>query len=280
MVNRSVPTYIYWVLALGILGLILSTTRDLTGSGTPLTLLGGIIAGLTALGAVLLIRYEYLIIPLIKQRSKTIITSDLVTYDLSPSQDTIAFNHGNEYYASAFLGIEVYRSPTEEISEENLKYNEFFERAISSFRNVTKIGYLIHLEEIGENLLDLERKKNEAQNKLTRERQKPRTKETPLVLEKYQKELEIWDRQIKKIRAGKPMGVIAYAMVTSQGDSKDAAGVNAKSKAEEIRIAISNSLNVRVDMLRGDQLLKCIEWERFYPISTEELEAEAVSSVS
>ena len=159
MVNRSVPTYIYWVLALGILGLILSTTRDLTGSGTPLTLLGGIIAGLTALGAVLLIRYEYLIIPLIKQRSKTIITSDLVTYDLSPSQDTIAFNHGNEYYASAFLGIEVYRSPTEEISEENLKYNEFFERAISSFRNVTKIGYLIHLEEIGENLLDLERKK-------------------------------------------------------------------------------------------------------------------------
>ena len=76
------------------------------------------------------------------------------------------------------------------------------------------------------------------------------------------------------------MGVIAYAMVTSQGDSKDAAGVNAKSKAEEIRIAISNSLNVRVDMLRGDQLLKCIEWERFYPISTEELEAEAVSSVS
>ncbi len=274
-----IPTYVYVLLGAGIAGLILSTMRDLTGTGNILTMLGGIISGIVALGTVLVMKYDYMAIPFIQQRSRTITVPDLGRYELSPAQDTIIRTEGNAYYASAFLGIEVYRSPTEEVQEENLKNNEFFERAISSFRYVTKIGYIVHVEEIAQMINDLAKKRAEAQAKLVHERQKPGARERQLLIEKYSREVEVWEKQIKKITSGKTMGVLVYAMITAKSDSRDGATVSAKARAEEIRIALSNSLNIRAELLRGDRLLKCFEWERMYPTTTDELEAEAVSMV-
>jgi len=35
---------------------------------------------------------------------------------------------------------------------------------------------------------------------------------------------------------------------------------------------LANALNVEVLQLTGDEMLKCFEWERFYPTTVKELE--------
>ena len=68
------------------------------------------------------------------------------------------------------------------------------------------------------------------------------------------------------------MGIIAYAMTTAAGISKDSAITSVRAQAEQVRTAISNSLNVEVKWLSGDEMLKCFEWEKFFPVTIMELE--------
>ena len=276
MADQKIPTYFYAIVGLGVLGFVLAL------AGGVFSLIGGIFTGLSAALGVLLLKYGYIVIPFVTQKTKAITVSDLGGYEIPPSQDVIVKNMGDAYYASAYLSIEVFKSPTEEPREEILKYNEFFERAISSLRHVTKIGYLIQIEDISRKKRELEEKRSEAQQALSKERQKPIDKEGKqrLVLERFEREFEIWDKQLAKISKGrKPMGVLAYAMATAAGVSKESAISNVRSYAEEIKIAIANSLNVDVKVLSGDDLLRCFECEKFYPITVQEIESESMSNI-
>ncbi|MEW6036586.1 MAG: hypothetical protein AB1529_08300, partial [Candidatus Micrarchaeota archaeon] len=98
-----------------------------------------------------------------------------------------------------------------------------------------------------------------------------------LRIDKYEREVAIWDNQLTKLIKGvKPMGVIAYAQTTAVGTSKEAAVASARAQANELRTVLANALNVEVVLLSGDEMLKCFEWEKFFPTTTQELE-ESVS---
>ena len=282
MADTAPSSYVYGTIALGIVGFLMALNGSNLTFGSIFSVLGGLLTGLSAVLGVLVVKYDYILLQLVTQKTKTINMPELGSYEISPSQDTIVKNIGTNYYASAFLGIEVFRSPTEEPREENLKYNEFFERAVSSLRHVTKIGYLIQVEDISKKRREIEAKRAEAQLKLSKERQKPLDKEGKqrMAIDLCEKEFEVWDKQLVKISKGKkPMGVFAYAMVTASSVSKDGAVSNARSYAEEVKIAVANSLNVDVRVLNGDEMLKCFEWEKFFPTTVQELESEAMTNI-
>ena len=67
------------------------------------------------------------------------------------------------------------------------------------------------------------------------------------------------------------MAVIAYAMTTATGASKEGAIANVRAQARQLKTIIANSLNVEVEWLTADEMLKCFEWERFLPVSIEEM---------
>ena len=46
----------------------------------------------------------------------------------------------------------------------------------------------------------------------------------------------------------------------------------AAAQANELRATISNSLNVQVDLLNGDEMLRCFQWEVMIPLTPAELE--------
>ena len=277
--SNGVSTYAYIAFGIGVVGFIFNIPPF---SGTIFSLIGGILTCVGAVFGILFVKYDYIMVPLITQKTKTIMLSDLGTYELPPAQDVIVKQVGNNYYASSFLNIEIFKSPTEEPREETMKYNEFFERAVSSLRHVTKIAYLIQVEDITKKRQEIEAKRAEVQSKLARERQKPLDKEGKqrMIIDDCEKEFEIWDRQLTKISKGrKPMGILAYAMATTAGVSKDAAISNVRAYIEEVKIAIANSLNVDVKVLSGDEMLKCFEWEVFFPTTVQEVEAEALTNV-
>lgn len=256
-------------IAVGVLGAFFSIA-----AGGLFALVGGIISGLGALFGVLFWRYGYIMVPLITSRTRIIMMSDL-GYEIPPTQDVIVKSVDGVYYSSAFLGMKIFESATEKSAEENLVYSQFFERAISNIKYVTKISYMLYVEDVTEKRKSIETKRAEAQLRLARERDKPQP--DVLKLDKFEREIQKEDNELSRLVKGvKPMGIIAYAQTTAVGVSKDAAMSLARSQAKELRSILENALNVEVNQLTGDEMLKCFEWEKFFPVTVQELEESVV----
>jgi hypothetical protein len=244
------------------------------GGGGILSWVGGIIAGVCGLLAVMFLRYGYILLPMITQHTKVVVMTD-TGFEVPPSQDVILKKAEGLYYASAFLGIRIHESASEKTLEENIAYNEYFERAISNLKYVSKISYMLYVEDITEKRKNIEAKRAEAQLRLAREREKPEP--DVLRIDKFEKEVGSWDTQLNKLIKGiKPMGVIAYAMTTASGVSKEGATASVKAQAKELKSALENTLNVEIEWLTADEMMKCFDWEMFLPTSPQELEESAV----
>jgi hypothetical protein len=179
------------------------------------------------------------------------------------------------YYASAFLGLSIFESASEKSAEESINYSQFFERAISNIKYVTKIAYMLYVEDVGEKRKTIETKRAESQLRLARERDKAQP--DVLKVDRLEREVAIWDNQLQRLIKGiKPMGIIAYAQTSAVGLSKDAAIASARTQANELKTVLANALNVEVVTLTGDEMLKCFEWEKFFPITAQELEESVV----
>ncbi|MBI5222914.1 hypothetical protein HY990_00675 [Candidatus Micrarchaeota archaeon] len=266
----SVPIVVIGIVGVG----FISSIMVFVAGGGPLAIVGGLISLLGCAGAVLIWKFGYIFIPLITQRANVILM-DNEGYEIPPTQDVIIKKSNNLYYASAFLTIRIFESTVEKSEQENVVYSQYFERAISDLKFVTKITYLLYVEDVAEKRKDIETKRAEAQLRLSRERDKPQP--DVIKIDRYERELAMWDVQLNKLIKGvKPMGVVAYAQTTAADISKEGAAARAKEQAKTLKTVLANSLNVEIEFLTGDQMLKCFEWERFYPITPADLE-EAVA---
>lgn len=268
--NLGARKFLYASLAIGVVGALFA----FIGGGGFAAVIGGLLAGLGSMMGVLFWKYGYIMVPLITERTKIVMMSD-EGYEVPPSQDVIIKNSGGVYYASAFLGLKIFESATEKSADENIAYNQFFERAISNIKYVTKIAYLLFVEDVGEKRKMIETKRAEAQLRLARERDKPQP--DVLRIDKYEREASLFDAQLTRLIKGvKPMAIVAYAQTTAVGISKDAAVALARSQANELRTVLANALNVEVVNLAGDEMLKCFEWEKFFPTTAQDLEESVV----
>ncbi|MBI5046789.1 hypothetical protein HZC07_03595 [Candidatus Micrarchaeota archaeon] len=261
--------YLYASLGVGIVGAILGFVI-----GGPFAIIGALLSFSGSLAGVLIWKYGYIVVPLITQRTNIVLMTE-DGMEIPPSQDVIVKNSNGIFYASAFLGLKIFESATEKTGEENSTYSQFFERAISNLKYVTKVSYLLYVEDIGEKRKLIETKRAEAQLRLARERDKPQP--DPIKIDVYERESAKWDAELNRLIKGlKPMGVIAYAQTTAAGLSKEAAIAAARAQANELRTVLANSLNVEIVQLTADEMLKCFEWERFFPTTAQELEESVI----
>ncbi len=240
--------------------------------GGGFAIIGGALAAFGAVFAVLLMKFGYIIMPLITKQAKITAYTE-GSYEIPPSEDVIVKKVGDEYYASSFLMLKIYESSTEKTLEQNAVYNTYFERAISNMTYVTKISYMVYVEDISKKRKELETQKAEAQLKLGREKEKPDP--DVLKIDRYERRVVALNHEIDKmVRGERPMGVLAYCMTSAKGVSKEAAMAEAKSQARELKTLLANALNVEVKDLKADEMLKCFEWERFFPSSRSTFESD------
>lgn len=257
----------YGSMGLAFIGAIMAISSS---ASSLLGLFGGIFAGLGGLGAVIFFKYGYLVLPLITQQQRIVMVTD-TGYEIPSSQDVIIKKVGNEYYASAFLAVKIYESSTERTPEQNIAYNQYFERAISNMRYMVKVCYLLYAEDVAEKRRTIETRKAEAQLKLARERDK--SEPDVLKMDKYEREISMWDTQLQRLIKGvRPMGVLAYAMTSASGVSKEAAIATLRAQVRELKVTLQNSLNVQVEQLQAEEMKKCFEWEYAFPAGPKELE--------
>lgn len=216
-------------------------------------------------------KWGYLLIPYFTQRTNIIEVHD-GGWELTPAQDAIVKKIGDNFYASVFLHIKMYKSTTERSAEENIVYTEAFERAIAQIKYPVKVGTVLFAKEISKYREDIETKRYEAQLKLQREREKPEA--DVITIDRLEKEVAMYEAQLTRIATGeRPMGLIAYAMTTGVGVTKDAAVAVAKNQAAELKTLFANALNVEVTYLRGEDMRKCYEMEMMIPPTVKEAEA-------
>ena len=264
MISLPKPKYAYYVsVGIGVFGAIFALI-----SGTEIMILiGGLMAFIGAVMSILIYQYGYMIIPLLTKFSNVIVVTAERDYEIPPSQDVIIKRVGDNYYATKFLGVQLFESPSENDSEQNLNYMIAFERAISSVKYVTKISMMVYVLDISEKKRDIETKKYEAQLKLSKEREKGQNQDV-LRIDKLEHEIAMWQKELEKISRGeKPMTVLTYLMTTAIGISRESAMANVNSQANEIRASMSNALNSKVEILKADDMLKCFDWEHMLPKS-------------
>jgi len=259
-------------LGIGVVGIVIS----IASGGGILSLIGTVIVALCTIMAAIFLKAGYLVIPMITQQTKTVVVTD-TGYEIPPQQDCIIKKAQNGvFYASSFLTIKIYQSALEKEEGELTAYNKQFELAMTQFKKVVKISYMMHAIDVSDERKKLEAKKAENQLKLQKEREKS---EPDLIrLSQYERQITFYDNQVDQLSKGlRPMRVVIYAMVTESGMTKDEAVAKVKSSMDKLSTLLSNSFNCESDILTGEEMLKAFEWEKFMPTTIEELEDQAES---
>lgn len=266
MPEISTKLYAYLTLGLGVFCILLSVQTSMNLVTAPL-------AAFFVFMSFVFFKYGYLVVPIITKQLRIVEIHD--GHEFPPGQEAIVKKIGNTYYASCYLFVRIYESVTDKTIDENQVYTEYFERAISSVKFVVKFSMMVYVKDMFKYREGIETKRAEAQLRLAREKEKPEP--DVLRIDKFEREVAMWDSQLSRISTGvKPMGAICYLMTTAQGVSKEAAIAAALNQASELRATVSNALNAEVALLNGEEMRKCFEWEYFLPTSEKEME-EAVS---
>jgi hypothetical protein len=267
MPEISTKYYAYGMIVAGMLIFFVILSTPGTGS---LKSVATILAALSAVLSFVLFKWGYLLIPYLTKRAN-IIEVPSPGYELTPAQDAVIKKVGDNYYASVFIHIKMYRSTTEKSAEENVVYVDSFERAIASVRFPVKIATIVFAKDISKYREDVETKRYESQLRLQREREKPEP--DILSLDRLEKEVAMWEAQLSRITSGeRPMGLISYAMTTGVGVTKDAAVAVAKNQAAELKTLLANALNVEVGYLIGEDMKKCFDMQFMIPPTIKEAE--------
>jgi len=265
MVN--IKYYSYGCAGLALLG---SMGTFITAGNPILLTFSSAMCMIGAAGAIAFYKYGYILVPFLTHKGNIVQIME-GGWEIPPSNDVVLKNVGGVYYASKYMGVRIFESASEKSAEENVVYSEYFERAISSVKYVTKFAIMVYMKDITDYRNRIETKHAEAQLRLARERDKPEP--DVLKLDRYEKEVASWENQINKLTRGiKPMGLASYVMTSAVGVSKEAATAAANAQANELKATISNALNVQVEVLSGDEMLRCFQWEVMIPSTPNELE--------
>ncbi len=209
--------------------------------------------------------YSYLFMPMLKMKSRTVVLNNDVPFIMSPSGNAIVVKKGEEYYASSFVKIPIYRSSTEMSDDEKLEFSKMFSRIVSMDRNITKLVSQLYIINKDEYIANIRAKLNEAEDRY----QKAMSgKSSPSELERVKGEMTMWHNLYDNISSAQSRDLAAYVMVTAVGGTEEEATNLAFQRAEEAAVGIGSVLGVNATIAKGEEILVFIEPEYAIPVST------------
>ena len=227
-----------------------------------------IIAAVLFLFSIVIWKYGYIVIPVVTKAGNIIELRE--GYEISPTRDYIIKKTENGYYSTKFLEIKFYESTMDKKEEEKSSMVESFERAISSLKYIVKISLLISAVDLSKHIDDIKTKRSSAESKKSK-----LTRENSDESVRIDREIAMWNRLLDRITHGeRPVEVIAYASTTSFGLTKEEAVAKVRRQAKEIRTILSGALGSDISEMVDLDMLRCFEWDKFFPATQEELRDE------
>jgi hypothetical protein len=210
-------------------------------------------------------KYGYLIVPVITKATNIVEIRD--GYEVPPSRDCILKKTSDGYFASKFLEIRFYESSIDKNSDEKKTMFDSFERAVSSLKYIVKITLMISTLDLSKHIDEIKTRRGAVEAK--------KSKETKLSMDenmRMDRELAYWNRLLDRITQGeRPVEVLAFSSTTAFGLTRDEALSRVSRQAKELKTILSSSLGCDVRELADLEMLKCFEWDFFFPTTQEEV---------
>lgn len=253
-VNRAVTTI---ALVGGVLSIIISLVY-----ANPLL---PIIAAVFFTISLLLWKCSYLIIPAITRATNIVEIRN--GFEIPPSRDYILKKNENGYYASKFLEVNFYESSMDKGTDEKRTMFDSFEKAISSLKYIVKVSLMISALDLSNHIDEIKTKRSSVEAKKAKDIKLARDESM-----RMDRELAYWNRLLDRISLGeRPVEVIAFASTTAFGLTKEEALGRVSRQAKELRTILSSSLGCDIRELKDAEMLRCFEWDYFFPTTREEI---------
>ncbi|MBN1169511.1 hypothetical protein JXA56_00660 [Candidatus Micrarchaeota archaeon] len=255
IMNRAVTTV---ALVGGVLAIILSL---LSGN-----ILFPLIASVFFTMSILLWKYGYIIVPVLTKATNIVEVRG--GYEVPPTRDYIIKKNDSGYYAAKFLEVRFYESSLEKDNEQKKNMFESFEKAISSLKYIVKVSLMISTLDLSKHIDEIKTKRSTVEAKKAKGAKMAQNETL-----RMDRELAYWNRLLDRITQGeRPVEVVAFASTTSFGLTRDEALSRVSRQSKELRTILSSSLGCEVRELKDTDMLKCFEWDYFFPITREEIQ--------
>ncbi|MGC8478598.1 MAG: hypothetical protein ACP5NE_01570 [Candidatus Micrarchaeia archaeon] len=205
------------------------------------------------------------LIPIFTQRSKQIVLSNENAYWLSTSQDSILRKEGDDFIATVYISVPIYRSATEMNPDEKIEFARQVSRMVSLSRY--PVRFTTQLSTMNKDLyiMQLRSKISELENS---EVSATQSSNSQTKVERIRGELSMWRNILDSINSSHSMELSTYVTVSASGTKEFEAVSLAEQKATELMAGISTIFGVAPSLVTGTELLKFIEPEFLIPYST------------
>ncbi len=253
-INRAVT-------AISILGGLVCVVLSLIYGNPILPVIGSVFFLLS----IALWRYGYIIVPVLTKATNIVEVHG--GYEVPPTRDYIIKKNESGYYASKFLEVRFYESSMDKNADEKKTMFDSFEKAVSSLKYIVKITLMISTLDLSNHIEEIKTRRGTVEAK--------KAKEAKIAADesmRMDRELAYWNRLLDRITQGeRPVEVIAFASTTAFGLTRDEALSRVSRQAKELRTILSSSLGCDVRELTDLDMLKCFEWDYFFPTTQEEI---------
>ena len=210
-------------------------------------------------------RYSYVMLPMLKQRSKRIVLSDEEPYRLSTSEDSIIHRTSDGFIATVYISIPFYRSGTEMSDEERLEFSRQMSRLVGVSSDPIRFTSELYMMNKDSYIQELRDAINTGENEESRLLQDGSMKDK---LEIVRGKLAMWRNVMQSASVAQSLELASYAAISASGSKEYEAVSMAQQKAREVISGIGATLGVTPSVVTGNDILKFVEPEYLIPFST------------
>ena len=209
--------------------------------------------------------YSYILGPLFKQRKKHLILSNESPYWLAQSGDIILKKSGEDFIATVYISIPVYRSATEMEEEDKLDFAQQVSRLVGLSKSPARYTTELYVMNKDSYIQKLRERINMTEN----EEADLQAKDAPKAeLDRVRGKLAMWRNMLDSIGTNFSFELSSYITVSAKGSKEYEASSLAQQKAKEIMSGVGSLFGVPPSIITGPDLLRFVEPEYLIPIST------------
>ena len=209
--------------------------------------------------------YTYLIIPVFKQHRRRIVLSNEDAYWLATTQDAILRKEGEDFIATVYIKIPLYRSATEMTVEEKLEFTKQVSRIVSLGSQPTRFTSQMHIMNKDDYLNTL---RGTISNVITEQAEMLAKPMSEAEGERVKGKASMWQHMLDNVSGTTSLELINYASVSAKGTKEFEAVSMAQQRAREVMSGIAAVFGVSPSIMTGQTILRFVEPEYLIPYST------------
>ena len=209
--------------------------------------------------------YTYLILPFILQRKRSIVLSKDDAYWISSTSDAILHKEGDDFLATVYIKVPLYRSATEMTNDEKIEFTRQVSRLVGTSREPTRFTSLLYVMNKDSYIQTLRDTISNAEHK---EADLTANGASASEIERARGQLSMWHSMLDNVSKTTSLELMIYSSVSAKGVKEYEAISSAQQRAREVISGIAAIFGVTPSLVTGDAILKFVEPEYLIPYST------------